>query len=104
MAIFTAIVASVCLLLIYQGWMSILNPFFLLSTGLTVFFIVCGRIAPARKEKEEEALKRNFDLSHLAWQASMANWNLTFYCSRCDHVFNIQSGKNAPSSQMRSIL
>jgi hypothetical protein len=38
------------------------------------------------------------------WEAGMRRWNQLFYCSRCDNVYNPQTGQSAPAHAMPSIL
>lgn len=73
---------------------------------LVILFILCGIMSAlhdrlwrwykrGRKRAEDE---------HEAWETAMKKWNRLFYCSRCDSVFDPETGQSAPIGEMKTLL
>ena len=68
--------------------------------GLSVVFVLLtvlsGRyVGKARKHHQDE-------LKH--WEQSMGNWDRLFYCPKCDRVFDPETSRYAPVTQIGQLL
>ncbi len=71
-----------------------------------VWFILSGVYSQVRKplQRAYERRVKQSKVDKAAWEKAMKVWNSLYYCSRCDSVYNPETGQSAPVNEMRTLL
>jgi hypothetical protein len=71
--------------------------------GILVAIFALGMIYdPAKKVADRQT--KSHKQKHAQWKQTMDHWDNLYYCSRCDHVSDPESGKSATPRNMSSLL
>ncbi|HLK61120.1 MAG TPA: hypothetical protein VKU00_31450 [Chthonomonadaceae bacterium] len=72
-------------------------------TGIVVVLFAFSMIYDPAKRVSDRQTKR-YEEKHTQWKQAMDRWDNLYYCSRCDHVYDPDSGKSATARNMGSLL
>jgi ssDNA-binding Zn-finger/Zn-ribbon topoisomerase 1 len=54
--------------------------------------------------QETSAAKKEYERAHTRYDEQIKQWNMLFYCPKCDTVYNLITQKSAPASQVYTLL
>lgn len=72
-------------------------------SGIVLALFALGMIYdPARRVADRQT--KRYEEKHALWKKAMDHWDNLYYCSKCDHVSDPESGKSATARNMGSLL